>query len=187
MKNIWVLSENINISAMAREIDLQSFLWHVDTQRQRNIYVQQHTEAITLVNGVRNGEGPQISFNDLQAYEKTPLWNMFPTVTNWLQTTFPTGLSRVLIVKLLPEKQVYKHVDSGSYYRARTRFHLVLKGRYVYNVGNESIIASPGMLFCFNNSLTHNSLNLENEDRVSVIFDVEHTSFGLGLTIIKDC
>ena len=186
MKNIWVLSDNIDIVGMLNEVESQSHLWTVDTGRQSNIYVQQHTQSITLVNAIRNNDESQISINDLQAYAKTQMWDQFPTVTNWLQKTFPGGLSRILIVKLLPEKEVYPHVDAGSYYRVRSRFHLALKGKYAYNVGNETVIVNPGTLFCFNNSLTHSSQNLKNEDRISIIFDVEHTSFGLGLAIIND-
>lgn len=186
MKNIWVLSDNIDIVDILKEVESQSHLWTVDTGRQQTIYVQQHTQNIKLVNAIRNSNESQIPIDDVQTYAKTQIWDQFPTVTNWLQKNFPSGLSRVLLIKLLPEKEVYTHVDAGSYYRIRTRFHLALKGTYAYHVGNETLVVNPGTLFCFNNSLMHSSQNLKNEDRISIMFDVEHTSFGLGLTIIND-
>ena len=36
-------------------------------------------------------------------------------------------LSRATIVRLKPKSQVFRHIDEGSYYFLRDRFHLVLK------------------------------------------------------------
>ena len=184
MKNIWVLSDNIDIVGMLNEVESQPHWWLFVTNRQRNIPVQRYTQSIQLVSSFC--ENNTIRQIDSHLYKKTGIWNQFPIITSWLQKTFPAGLSWISIIKLLPEKEVYEHMDYGAYYRVRTRFHLVLKGRYSYTVGDETIIAKAGTLFCFNNSLIHSAHNLENEDRIAVIFDVEHAFFGLGLTIIND-
>lgn len=67
---------------------------------------------------------------------------------------------------------VGKHIDIGSYYQTRDRYHLSIQGRYEYTVGDESIIVEPGTLFWFNNKLEHGSKNVGDNVRVTFVFDV---------------
>lgn len=175
MKNIEILASDINTLPFLVEIQDQPELWLFDTGRQDNIVVQQHTQNITLVNGIIEGEFTHDKFNDSQLYAKTALYDKFPKITSILHKVFPHGLSRIMIVKLLPGKEVLPHIDHGAYYRARNRFHLVLQGEYEYEVGDEKIVAKPGMLFRFNNQLMHRAVNLTAGDRISIIFDVERS------------
>lgn len=170
--NFVIYNGFIDVSSFEEEIQQHSNNWLVNQSRQKTIPVQKYTENIILVNGVIYGKPSQDKLNESQIYAKTELYKDYPKLTNWLENNF-SGLARITIVKLKPLAIVEPHVDVGSYYEKRDRYHLVIAGKYEYTVGNEKIIAVPGMLFCFNNQLTHSSKNILNEDRISVIFDVE--------------
>lgn len=67
---------------------------------------------------------------------------------------------------------VGRHVDEGTYYLTKDRYHLAIQGQYEYFVGDESIIVNPGDLIWFNNKLSHGTVNLGNGTRVTFVFDV---------------
>jgi quercetin dioxygenase-like cupin family protein len=71
--------------------------------------------------------------------------------------------------------KVGQHIDIGSYYQTRDRYHLAIQGRYKYTVGNESYIVNPGTLLWFNNKLPHGTENVGDEVRVTFVFDVPHS------------
>lgn len=166
---------------MLTEVEQLSDLWLLDTIRQNTGEIHRHTQSVHLIL-----TESVTDINKSNTYLKTDAYNRCPIIINWLEKSFPIGLSRVSIIKLLPEQSVDSHVDVGIYYRKRTRFHLVIKGSYTYNVGDECIVARAGTLFCFNNSEIHYSHNLEKDDRITIVFDVEHSAFGLGKTLIGD-
>ena len=181
MKHIWILSDTIDVSNMLKEIDTADDLWLFDTVRQDASEIHRHTQSIhiQLTESVTDA-------NLSNTYFKTDNYNRFPIIINWLNKSFPAGLARISIIKLFSKQSVISHIDVGIYYRKRTRFHLVIKGSYTYNVGDECITAKAGTLFSFNNSVIHHSHNLEKDDRIAIVFDVEHSVFGLGKTLIND-
>jgi len=66
------------------------------------------------------------------------------------------------------------HIDEGSYYLTRDRYHLSILGRYQYFCGGENIIVEPGTLLWFNNKLPHGTVNLGDETRITFVFDIPH-------------
>ena len=177
LQSIFVVSINIDVLDMLKEVLLQPENWFVDTYRQKNIEVQKETESINLVKGVlASNQKPSIrAMQSSHLYQKTDLYKKYPAIVSWLNKKFPQGLSRIAIIKLPPGGKVYPHTDFGEYYRARNRYHLVLSGEYNYFVNDEVLHARPGMLFWFNNDLIHYSQNISREDRIAVVFDVEKT------------
>jgi hypothetical protein len=69
---------------------------------------------------------------------------------------------------------VGKHIDIGSYYQTRDRYHLSIQGTYEYTVGDESVVVEPGTLLWFNNKLEHGTRNIGDSVRVTFVFDVPH-------------
>ncbi len=66
------------------------------------------------------------------------------------------------------------HIDEGTYYHTRDRFHLSISGKYQYFVGTETAIVDPGTLFWFNNKMPHGTVNLGDEPRITFVFDMPH-------------
>jgi hypothetical protein len=71
--------------------------------------------------------------------------------------------------------KVGQHIDIGSYYQTRDRYHLAIQGSYRYTVGDESVIVEPGTLLWFNNKLKHGTENVGDEVRITFVFDVPHS------------
>ena len=74
------------------------------------------------------------------------------------------------------------HIDDGTYYHSRDRYHLSLQGIYKYWVGDtpddpnaEMHIIEPGTFFWFNNKKYHKALNIGDVDRLTFVFDVPHS------------
>ena len=72
---------------------------------------------------------------------------------------------------------VGKHIDIGTYYQSRDRYHLSIKGRYRYFVGDEHYDVEPGTLLWFNNKLLHGTENLADEVRITFVFDVKNPNY----------
>ena len=69
---------------------------------------------------------------------------------------------------------VGSHIDDGTYYLKKDRYHLSLQGKYRYECNGEEHIIEPGTFFWFSNKLTHSALNVGDVDRITFVFDVPH-------------
>jgi len=172
MSNIKTISETVDVSKIVDELNMHPEHWLVDTRRQLFLSVQMHTETINLVVGYETN--PKITdIRNSHSYRPGPLYEYYPETIKMLKTFFPVGLSRIAIVKLKSSKLVLPHIDLGTYYKVRDRYHLVISGSYLYQVEEESKQVTAGTLFWFDNKKVHSALNNSSEDRISVIFDVE--------------
>jgi hypothetical protein len=70
---------------------------------------------------------------------------------------------------------VGRHIDEGTYYLTRDRYHLSIQGRYRYFVGDEYYDVEPGTLLWFNNKLMHGTENIGDCTRITFVFDVPHS------------
>ena len=81
----------------------------------------------------------------------------------------------VLLQSHLPVDEIVgAHIDEGTYYLTRNRYHLSILGRYQYFCGKESVIVEPGTLLWFNNKLPHGTVNIGDETRITFVFDIPH-------------
>ena len=83
-------------------------------------------------------------------------------------------LHRCGFLSLPVDGYVGAHIDEGTYYHTRDRYHLSIAGQYQYFVGNETMIVDPGTLFWFNNKMPHGAVNLGEETRITFVFDLPH-------------
>ena len=83
-------------------------------------------------------------------------------------------MSRATIVRLKPKSQVSRHIDVGSYYLIRDRFHLVLHSSAgsVLMSGGEQVRMQEGELWWFDNKQYHEAYNESDEWRIHYIFDL---------------
>ena len=82
----------------------------------------------------------------------------------------------MLLAKLRPHGRVYPHIDTGEYYRARDRYHLVLisESGSAMLCGDERAVMQEGEVWWFDNKQVHEASNLSGDDRVHLIFDLEY-------------
>src|ERR1700722_19695592 len=83
-------------------------------------------------------------------------------------------LSRVTIVRLTAESKVLRHIDEGSYFFLRDRFHLVLQspaGSLLMS-GGEEVRMREGELWWVDNKQFHEDRNESGDWRIHFIFDL---------------
>ena len=68
------------------------------------------------------------------------------------------------------------HIDEGTYYKTKDRYHLSIMGQYQYFCGDDSVVVDPGTLMWFNNKMPHGAVNLGDITRITFVFDITHSS-----------
>lgn len=169
-----LVRQNVDIAPLLQEIEANEDAWLADTKRQENVPFQRETQTI----GLRI----PVSRNDLQAEQnQESVWSSlskkFPLACKFMQDVANAEggeLSRAVIVRLQPKGNVYLHIDHGSYYLIRNRYHLVLKsemGSFLMS-GGETVKMKEGELWWFDNLQYHQAMNNSENWRIHFIFDV---------------
>jgi hypothetical protein len=179
MKYFRCISSGIDVAPLRTEIEAQDRAWLVDTSRQDKIEVQRDTNTIFLRAAVRRSD---LHINENQESLPTKISANFPramAVMTKVADTMKSGLSRAAIVRLKPKSQVGRHIDVGSYYLIRDRFHLVLHSPSgsMLTSGDEAVRMQKGELWWFNNKQHHASFNESDEWRIHYIFDLLPQAF----------
>jgi quercetin dioxygenase-like cupin family protein len=118
-------------------------------------------------------EGDDPKNTELQM--NTPMYSKYTEIRKWLNDRGITQHSRAAFFKLEIGGTVGSHIDDGTYYLNRDRFHLSLQGRYRYRCGDEEHIIKPGTFFWFNNKKYHEAEQVGDEERLTFVFDVPHS------------
>lgn len=111
-------------------------------------------------------------FNDLTSHwqPETPAWVM--NLVNEAATQLGWhDLGRVMLVKLPDGGSISRHTDEGAYAQHYNRVHLVVKGRCLFECGDEIVEMRSGTLWQFNHCLPHSVVNNFGSSRVSLIID----------------
>lgn len=161
---------------LRRELQENDSLWLVDEGRQNRISVQRHTQSIFLRRALR----PRLyqgSMNDVHASGPARMASQFPCAIDLLHriaNALEGDLGRALYVRLLPNCVVYPHVDEGSYYAVRNRYHLVIQSPEgsLLRCEEEEVRMQEGEIWWFDNKKMHSSKNLSSEMRTHLIFDL---------------
>lgn len=100
-----------------------------------------------------------------------PAFERHTAVIDWIKTKF-RSLGRCGFLNLCVNEEVLPHIDIGSYYLNKDRYHLSIQGRYKYTVDGEEVVIEPGTFFWFDNKKMHSSVNIGDENRITFVFDV---------------
>lgn len=103
----------------------------------------------------------------------TPAFYKHTEVVNFIKARFKS-VSRCGFISLEVNETVGLHIDEGTYYQTRDRYHLAIQGTYRYFVGDEYVDVQPGTFLWFNNKLKHGTVNIGDCTRITFVFDVEH-------------
>lgn len=114
------------------------------------------------------GEDPK----NAEKTEKTKLYKKHSEIRKWLRRQGIMQTSRAAFFRLKPGDAVGRHVDEGTYYLTRDRYHLSIEGTYDYEVGGEWHTIQPGTFFWFDNKKYHQAINNGKIDRLTFVFDV---------------
>ena len=178
MNNIRVLETGINVSEVLAELKKHPDDWNAARKMDgvQNVvdkygFPEVQAGVLQLVMGVI--QQPDQYVGDSELCVPTDAFHRHTAVLKILGRYF-RDVSRCAFLSLPVGGKVGTHVDIGSYYQTRDRYHLSIQGKYKYHVGDEEIIIEPGMLVWFNNKLPHGTENLGDEVRITFVFDVKN-------------
>ena len=182
MKHFARIATAIDTRAIRAALACNPDLWSIDTRRQDRIPEQRHTQAIHLRYPLRTPSTQHLETQNIHPSELGPhAWRIPEAVLlcGTLANRLGTELGRAMIVRLVPGGKVAIHRDTGEYYAARDRYHLVLEnqpGGSLVTVADETVEMQPGELWWFDNKAPHSAQNSSPANRVHIIFDVLATA-----------
>lgn len=178
MNNIRIIRTGINVSKILRQLKEHPEDWFA----QRNVegalsLLDRGYDDIPVGNlqlvigGVKSAED---FVGDSEICIPTPAIAHHTEIVAFMKRHFKK-FSRCGFLSLPVGGIVGLHIDEGTYYHTRDRYHLSIQGRYRYFVGDESVIVEPGTLLWFNNKLMHGTENIGDCTRITFVFDVPHS------------
>ena len=175
MNNIKVLKTGIDVSKIKEQLDQYPDDWYIqrkgaDTLLEKG-YADIDVGNLQLIMGAVVKKDDFVGDSELS--KPTPAYKNHTEVLKYLGEQF-SDIRRCGFLALPIDEMVGAHIDEGTYYQDKDRYHLSIQGQYQYFVGNESIIVDSGTLMWFNNKIPHGTVNLGDETRITFVFDVPH-------------
>jgi len=177
MKNIRIIKTNIDVSLILKQLNQYPEDWG----SQKNLkdseqldptkYNKVTVDVLQLIIGGISKEDQYVGNSEICI--KTPAYQNHTEIINIIKTDFKK-LRRCAFLALPVGEIVGSHIDEGTYYLTKDRYHLSIQGKYEYTVGGETIVIEPGTLFWFNNKLPHMAVNIGDQVRITFVFDVPH-------------
>ena len=178
MDNIRIIQTGIDVSKIKEQLEMHSQDWGIQTDMAHADVLDPNTNLVSakvlqLMVGAITEEGQDVRNSEICI--PTPACGRHTEILKWAWKTFGR-FARCAFLALPPGKIVGKHIDWGTYYLTKDRYHLSIQGRYRYTVGDESVIVEPGTFLWFNNKLEHCTENLGDVTRITFVIDVPHHS-----------
>ena len=171
ISNFKFLSTGLDVTGLRRELQVNDHFWHMVSDLDNIGGDHNPPGFLPLVMGVQE---PGKRIKDSDSLKTTDAFTHFPELFMTLASFGIISIARCAFFKLPPGGTVKSHIDDGSYYHGKDRFHLSIQGDYEYGVGDEKHIIKPGTLFWFDNKKLHNAKNVSEVDRLTFVFDVDY-------------
>ena len=179
-KCIKIIKDKIDVSKVIKQLkknpqdwDHQKHIEDVQSLLDRGFDDLPVSALQLIMGGVKSKED---FVGDSEINIKTPAYQHHSEIRKILKKEFSgEEIHRCGFLSLPIDEIVGAHIDEGTYYLTRDRYHLSISGRYQYFVGNENVIVDPGTLFWFNNKLPHGTVNIADEVRITFVFDILHS------------
>jgi hypothetical protein len=176
LDNIRVIQTGLDVSKIKNELELFPQDWGIQTDMAHAEMLDPTINLVSakvlqlVVGAVRNANEDA---RNSELCIPTPACGHHTEILRWAWKTFGR-FARCAFLSLPVGKIVGKHIDEGTYYLTKDRYHLSIQGRYRYSVGDESVIVEPGTFLWFNNKLPHGTENIGDETRITFVIDVPH-------------
>lgn len=178
MANIRVIKQGINVSKILEQLKKYPEDWgavrHLDGAQSMLDQGFPEVQAGVLQLVMGGVENVDQYVGDTEYCIPTPAITHHTEVIGFLKRNFKK-FDRCGFLSLPVGGEVGQHIDIGSYYQTRDRYHLAIQGTYDYTVGGETVTVNPGDLIWFNNKLSHGTKNVGDVVRITFVFDVPHS------------
>ena len=173
MSNFKFIEQDVNIAKILKQVLDNPADWQAVSSYKNIEGDLKPYGFLPLVMAMVKHSGDDPKNTEMQA--RTPLYDKYTEIRKWLRQRNITTTSRAAFFRLKPGGTVGRHIDDGTYYLTRDRFHLSLQGSYRYTVDDEVHIIKPGTFFWFDNKKYHAAENVSDIDRVTFVFDLPHS------------
>lgn len=173
MPNIRILKTGINVSKIMKQLQEHPTDWgsQKNLEQSRGLaYLP--VDVLQLVMGGIETEEDFVGDSGISI--PTPAIKHHTEIVSFMKRNFKK-FDRCGFLALPVGGHVGLHIDEGTYYLTRDRYHLAILGRYRYFVGDEYVDIEPGTLLWFNNKLKHGTENTGDCTRITFVFDVPHS------------
>lgn len=176
LDNIRIIKTGINVSKIKAQLEKYSDDWNGQKNIKNAKQLDPHEYTITagvlqlVMGGISKPD--EFAFNTEICIE-TPAYQHHTEIIGFLKRHFHK-FKRCGFLSLPVGGFVGTHIDQGTYYLTKDRYHLSIQGRYKYHCGDDEVIVEPGTLLWFNNKLPHGTHNVGDETRITFVFDVPH-------------
>ena len=176
MNNIRIIKTGVDVSKILEQLKQYPEDWGSqknikDTEQLDSNKYTVTVDVLQLIMGGITKEGEYVGNTEI--CNKTPAYEHHTEVLKFVFDRFKK-LRRCAFLSLPVGEMVGSHIDEGTYYLTKDRYHLSIQGKYEYSVGDEVVIIEPGTLFWFNNKLPHKAVNIGDNVRITFVFDVPH-------------
>ena len=177
MNNIKILKKGIDVSSVLNNLKNNMDDWGIQKENAESLIDRGYDDIpvgnLQLVIGVVKNKKDHVGDSEINV--PTAAYQRHTEVVEIVKKEKPNReIHRCGFLSLPVDGYVGAHIDEGTYYHTRDRYHLSIQGQYQYFVGDETIIIDPGTLFWFNNKKPHGAVNLGDDVRVTFVFDMPH-------------
>lgn len=179
MNNIKILETGINTSSVKAQLKQYASHWNCQNKLRNSDSVLNYgfpeldVGVLQLKIGVVKDSREYVG--DSEYSGETPAWDKFTSVRSILRKRGFKNLERCGFLSMPVGGEVGRHIDVGSYYQTRDRYHLSIQGKYEYTCGDEIVIIDEGTLFAFDNKKEHSAKNISDIVRITFVFDILQT------------
>jgi len=170
--NFRFIAKNLDVSKILKQVLDNPQDWKAVNTFKNTLGDKDPYGFLPLVMGVVRDANDNIKHSELQ--RKTVLYDKYTEIHKFWKLNGIKKTGRAAFFKLPVGDAVGKHIDDGTYYLKKDRYHLSLQGKYRYECNGEEHIIEPGTFFWFSNKLEHSALNVGDVDRITFVFDVPH-------------
>ena len=176
MKNIRIIKTDIDVSSILQQLHQHPEDWgsQKNVENAQQLDPTEYTVTVDVLQLIMGGVETEDQYvGNTEICIQTPAYKKHTEILNYLGKYFKK-LRRCGFLALPVGEIVGSHIDEGTYYLTKDRYHLSIQGKYEYTVGDEVVIIEPGTLFWFNNKLPHKAVNIGDNVRITFVFDVPH-------------
>lgn len=102
------------------------------------------------------------------------IWNHISPIIEFLENKYYGQCVNIMFAKLLPYKQITRHMDKSDLLKSIHRIHIpiITNNKVKFFLDSQSFFLENGYIYEINNCGYHSVSNLSDQDRVHLIIDV---------------
>lgn len=167
------LRSDINTVDVEHEIRNRRWLWYSTFPKTYHHKWQDFIILRAPEGGIFEKETPETEYTNYNTRDDDAFSEMLTFLSSFAEE-HDSILGIVRLFGIRPHGMVYRHCDDKTWHSRGSRFHLVISAgkMNLVNVGSEYAFPRKGEIWRYDNRVQHKSYNLDDEERIHLIFDL---------------